>query len=385
MGASEQRGGAKAPMDICYVIASMIVGGTQTHLLQVFRFLDRQRFRPHLFVLRDGGGLIAAAEELDVPVTSFGMRGSLSHPGDLVGLIKMRQAMRRVSPDLVHTYLMRGNFYGSIAARAAGVPRVITSKRGHHDIAGTAERLGISISNRFSDVITGNAPSVLEFTRATEPTVRAPMEMIPSGIDTDKFDPSTCGDIREELGLGDRLVVGTAITWRPRKGFRMLFHAFDIVRRSYPDAALLIAGVEDWESGDSDPRSVADQLGITDSVYLLGRRSDMPAVLSTFDVFTLPSESEGMSNAVLEAMAMGKPVVATAVGGNPVVIAEGESGFLVDYPDHDALADRLLHVLGDDQLRARAGLCGRERAVGSYSARSMVRQMEALYERLRAE
>lgn len=370
-------------MDICYVIASMIVGGTQTHLLQVFRFLDRTRFRPHLFVLRDGGGLIPAAEELDVPVTTFGMRGSLRHPVDLRGLVRMRAAMRTLSPEIVHTYLMRGNFYGSVAARWAGVPGVITSKRGHHDIAGISEKVGICISNRLSDVITGNAPSVLEFTRETEPCVRAPMEMIPSGIDTDRFDPDGCGDLREELELGNRPVVGTAITWRPRKGFRMLFHAFEIVRRTHPDAVLLIAGVEDWESGDSDPKSVADTLGITDSIHLLGRRDDMPRVLATLDVFTLPSESEGMSNAVLEAMAMARPVVATAVGGNPVVIAEGTSGFLVDYPDHDALADRILRVLGDPELRRSAGSAGRERAVGMYSARSMVGQMEALYERLR--
>jgi glycosyltransferase involved in cell wall biosynthesis len=374
----------RAPVDICYVIASMIVGGTQTHLLQVFRFLDRARFRPHLFVLRDGGGLISAAEELGVTVSSFGMRGSLWHPGDLVGLMKMRRAMRKLSPAVVHTYLMRANFYGAVAARAAGVPSLVTSKRGHHDIAGMAERFGISVSNRLSDVITGNAPSVLEFTRRTEPSVAAPMEMIPSGIDTDRFDPVGCADLRDELGLGRRPVVGTAITWRPRKGFRMLFHAFDIVRRTHPDAALLIAGVEDWTSGDSDPKTVADELGITDSIYLLGRRSDMPQVLATFDVFTLPSESEGMSNAVLEAMAMAKPVVATAVGGNPVVIEEGRTGFLVEYADHEALAERLLRVLGDDGLRREAGVCGRERAVGSYSARSMVGQMEALYQRLGA-
>jgi glycosyltransferase involved in cell wall biosynthesis len=370
------------PLDIVYVIGSMIVGGTQTHLLQVFRFLDRDRFRPHLFVLRDGGGLVSQAEELDVPVRSFGMRGSLRHPRDLVGFMSMRSALKTLAPAVVHTYLMRGNFYGAIAARAAGVPRVITSKRGHHDIAGISEKLGIAASNRLSDVITGNAPSVLEFTRATEPWVRAPMEMIPSGIDTDRFDPVGCDDLREELSLGDRPVIGTAITWRPRKGFRMLFHAFDLVRRRYPDAALLIAGVENWESGDSDPRSVAEELGITDSVYLLGRRSDMPRVLNTFDVFTLPSESEGMSNAILEAMAMGVAVAATSVGGNPVVIAEGSSGFLVDYPDHDALAERLLRLLDDPRLRDSAGRSGRERAVGLYSARSMVAQMEALYGRL---
>jgi starch synthase (maltosyl-transferring) len=368
-----------APVDIVYVIASMIVGGTQTHLLQVFRFLDRRRFRPHLFVLRDGGDLVETARAFDVAVTSFGMKGSLKDPRDLLGVLRMRRALCELRPPIVHAYLMRANFYGALAARLAGVPSIITSKRGHHDIAGLSERLGIAVSNRLSSVITGNAPSVLEFTRDTEPRFSCPTAMIPSGIDTERFDPAKTTDLRVELGLGSCPLIGTAITWRPRKGFRMLFHAFEIVRRTYPDARLLIAGVEDWASADSDPRAVADELGVTRSIVLLGRRDDMPAVLSALDVFVLPSESEGMSNAVLEAMAMRKPVVATAVGGNPVVIEEGRTGYLVDYPDHEALATRILELLGDRELCRRAGEAGRERVVEHYSARSMVAQMEHLY------
>ncbi|HET9062649.1 MAG TPA: glycosyltransferase, partial [Candidatus Binatia bacterium] len=192
----------------------------------------------------------------------------------------------------------------------------------------------------------------------------------------------TAGDLRGELGLGEQLVVGTAITWRPRKGFRMLFEAFARVRAAFPLTRLLIAGVGEW---DPDPAALADELGIRDAVVLLGKRTDMPRVLGALDVFVLPSESEGMSNALLEAMAMARPCVATAVGGNPHVIGEAGNGFLVEYPDSAALAERICALLADRELGDAVGAAARERVVAAFSARSMVRQMENLYDRLLEE
>jgi glycosyltransferase involved in cell wall biosynthesis len=374
--------GHASPRDVVYVIASMITGGTQTHILQVLRFLDRTRYRPRLFCLRSRGELIPSAQALDVEVNTFGMAGTLKSPGDLLGLARITAALRRSRPAVVHGYLLRANFYGALAARAAGVPVVVTSKRGLHRPSGRAERFAVAVSNRLSDAMTGNSPAVLDFTREVEPAVKEPMQMIPSGIDTDLFDPHTAGDSRAEIGLGARPVVGTAITWRPRKGFRMLFEAFARILRAHPDARLVIAGEGEWAP---DPAVLADSLGIRDAVVLLGKRTDMPRVLGTLDVFVLPSESEGMSNALLEAMAMARPCVATAVGGNPHVIGEGGSGFLVEYPDAPALAERVNALLADGALRTRVGAAARERVMGAFSARSMVRQMESLYDRLLEE
>jgi glycosyltransferase involved in cell wall biosynthesis len=370
-----------SPRDVVYVIASMITGGTQTHLLQVLRFLDRTRFRPRLFCLRDRGDLIPHARALDVDVATFGLSGSLKSPRDLFGLARITAALRRSRPAIVHGYLLRGNFYGALAGRAAGVPVVVTSKRGLHRPTGRSERFAVAVSNRLSDAMTGNSP-VLDFTREVEPAVKEPMQMIPSGIDTDLFDPHTAGDLRGELGLGAHPVVGTAITWRPRKGFRLLLEAFARVRAAHSRARLLIAGEGEWAA---DPAALADELGIRDAVVLLGKRTDMPRVLGTLDVFVLPSESEGMSNALLEAMAMARPCVATAVGGNPHVIGEGGHGFLVEYPDSAALAERVSALLSDAGLRSRIGAAARERVISAFSARSMVRQMENLYDRLLEE
>ena len=378
---SGQRSVAGEPRDLVYVIASMITGGTQTHLLQVLRFLDRNRFRPHLFCLRDEGDLIETARALDVDVRTFAMTGSLKSPRDFVGMWKLRNAIAALEPAVVHGYLLRGNFYGAVAARLAGVRSIVTSKRGLHEPAGAAERFSVGVSNRLSRVVTGNSPAVLEFTRQIEPRVPEPMRMIPSGIDTDRFDADTVADLRSELDLGDAPVIGTAITWRPRKGFHMLFEAFAKVREAIPSAKLLLAGVDEWVG---PPAELSEELGIRDAVMLLGRRDDMPRVLKTLDAFVLPSESEGMSNAVLEAMSMRRPVVATSVGGNPYVIDEARTGFLVTYGDVSALSDRLISILNGEIDGAAVGGAARTEVEHRSSARSMVHEMEALYDEVAA-
>ncbi len=370
-----------------YVIASMITGGTQTHLLQVFRFLDRSRFQPHLFCLRDEGNLIAAVRDLDVPVQTFGMKGTLREPGDLAGLGRIVRSMRDISPAIVHAYLLRGNFFGAVAARLAAVPVVVSSRRGLHTPAGLAERFAVRVSNRLADVVTGNSPRVLEFTREVEKPVPTRMKMIPSGIDTERFDPEALAEgartrVRESLGLGDGPVVGTAFTFQPKKGFPMLFESLARLRVRVPAVRLLIAGESELTG---QPRALADDLGITEAITLLGRRDDMPEVLSALDVFLLPSRSEGMSNAILEAMAMRVPVVATAVGGAPVVIDDGLSGLLVEYGDVTAMADGAAELLLDGQRAGQMGREARERIVAAYSAPAMVAETERLYARLLEE
>ena len=141
----------------------------------------------------------------------------------------------------------------------------------------------------------------------------------------------------------------------------------------------MIAGASEMPD---EPARLAKALGLKGNVHLLGRRSDMPEVLAAMDVFVLPSESEGMSNAILEAMSMGLPVVVTAVGGAPEVIEEGVSGFLVSYPDSRAMAARVTNLLQSPQLRAEIGANARRRVVASYSAAGMVRQIENLYAKL---
>jgi glycosyltransferase involved in cell wall biosynthesis len=135
---------------------------------------------------------------------------------------------------------------------------------------------------------------------------------------------------------------------------------------------------------DEELQALVAGAGLGDRLHLLGRRSDVPEVLAAFDLFVLSSHGEGMSNAILEAMAMEKPVVATAVGGTVEVVGEGVTGYLVPARDAEALAGGIRRVL-DNRERGRAmGLRGRQVVVDRFSAKAMVRQMEALYTQLLA-
>jgi glycosyltransferase involved in cell wall biosynthesis len=192
------------------------------------------------------------------------------------------------------------------------------------------------------------------------------MTMIPSGIDVERFDPQRHDDLRAELGLGARPTFGPRSRCARARATGCCSRRSPQSARALPEAMLLVAGVDRLEG---DPAELASTLGIEPGLVLLGRRSDMPRVLKTMDVFVLPSESEGMSNAILEAMAMERPVVATAVGGNTVVIDDGASGYLVDYPDSAALADRVHRLLADPATREQIGRGARERVVDAIRRR----------------
>jgi len=365
---------------ILYTVNRMDVGGSQTHLLQVLRLLDRERFEPLLCCLTGKGALLETARATGVTVASAGL-GGLKSPTALAALGRLTRFIRRERIDVVHNYLLRANVVGTLAARAARVPLVLTSKRGCHERRGL-ELAGARLSNWLADCITTNANAVRSFVHDNEGCPLEKMVVIPSGIDTDHFAPLAAADYKTRLGVpADAPVVGVVTRLRVRKGVEEFLAAMAQVRRRHPTARAVIVGEVTL---DADLQRLVAEQGLGDHLHVLGRRADMPEVLSAFDLFVLSSHDEGMSNAILEAMAMQQPVVATDVGGTGEVIQEGVTGHLVPPRDVDALAAAIARGL-DDPARARAmGVRGRAVVVERFSARAMVRQMEALYTRLSA-
>jgi glycosyltransferase involved in cell wall biosynthesis len=363
---------------VLYTVNRMDVGGSQTHLIQVLRLLDRERFEPILCCLTGKGALLDVARATGTTVFAGGLDG-LKSPRALAALARLRGFMRRERIDVVHNYLLRANVVGTLAARAAGVPVVLTSKRGCHERKGW-EMIGARLSNRLADCVTANAEAVREFVHAHEGCPREKMVVIPSGIDTERFAPLAPGDYKARLGLpADAVVVGTLTRMRVRKGVEELLRAMTQICAVRPDVHLVVAGEVEL---DDELRALVASAGLGDRLHLLGRRSDVPEVLSAMDVFVLSSHDEGMSNAILEAMAMEKPVVATDVGGTGEVVSEGVTGHLVPARDAEALARGIERVLEDRQRGRAMGIRGREVVVDRFSARAMVRQMEALYTQL---
>jgi glycosyltransferase involved in cell wall biosynthesis len=148
------------------------------------------------------------------------------------------------------------------------------------------------------------------------------------------------------------------------------------VRARFPGTQAVIVGEVDL---DDSLRAVVVDGGLEEDLHLLGRRHDMPEVLASFDVFVLSSHDEGMSNAILEAMAMELPVVATDVGGTGEVVAEGQTGLLVPPRDPAPLAEAIAAMLAEPERRVSIGRLGRKVVEERFSAAAMVRQMEDLY------
>ena len=361
---------------IAYTIKSMVMGGSQTHLLQVFRFLDRERFAPVLYCLTGDGVLVEAVRALDVPVlapaAARGFKGV-----DLVARIAaLTQALRRAPADIVHNYLLRANLVGSISGRLARVPVVICSKRGCHERRGL-ELVSARIGNALADRVMVNADAVRDFVHANERCPRDKMVVVPSGIDTERFQPLAPQTFKARLGLSEhRRVVGIITRMRVRKGVEEFIRAMAQVRGAHPEAHGLIVGEV---ALDAETQALVHQLGLQEHLTFLGRRSDMPEVLSACDLFVLSSHDEGMSNAILEAMAMERAVVATDVGGTGEVVRHGASGLLVPPRDPQALATAIGTLLAEP-ARARAmGVLGRRIVEEGFSAVAMVRRMEQFY------
>ena len=357
------------------MIKSMVVGGSQTHLTHVLRLLDRSRFDPVLYCLSGEGALLNSVHGLDIPVIAPAARLSFKGPALVARIAALRRSLRRQRIDIVHNYLLRANLIGAVSARLAGVPVVLCSKRGCHERRGF-ELASAKIGNRLADCVTVNADAVREFVHANEGCALEKMVVIPSGVDTDRFRPLH-GDCKARLGLPqDHKIIGIVTRMRVRKGVEEFIRAMARVRETHPDTHAAIVGDVTL---DDTLQGIVRALHLENHITLLGRRSDMPHVHAAFDVFVQSSHDEGMSNAILEAMAVEKPVVATDVGGTGEVVRHGHTGLLVPAKDPDALAAGISEVLAQPARAREMGRLGRRIVVEKFSAHAMVRQMEQLY------
>jgi len=179
-------------------------------------------------------------------------------------------------------------------------------------------------------------------------------------------------ETRREIGVPDRaLVVGVSAGLAPVKGHRYLLDAFPAVLRSVPEARVMLAGDGPCRK---ELQRQAEELGISDRVTFLGHRDDIDRVVEAYDVIALPSLSESMPFSLLEGMARGKPVVASAVGGIPELVEDGRTGYLVPPGDSHALARALVRVLSDQRTTVRMGQAARERVQEYFSLERMVRE-----------
>jgi glycosyltransferase involved in cell wall biosynthesis len=200
------------------------------------------------------------------------------------------------------------------------------------------------------------------------------------GIDLDRVDAAPPAKLHEELWLPHHApVVGNVAALVPHKGHRHLIEAAAAVVRQVPDTRFVIAGDGDLRQGLE--RQIREH-HLEKHVLLAGFRPDVLSLHKAFDVFVMSSVTEGLGTSLLDAMACGKPIVATSTGGIPEVVIDGQTGILVPPRDHDAMAAAIVKLLKDPQLRARMGAAGLHRVRQKFSADRMVKDTLRVYQRV---
>jgi glycosyltransferase involved in cell wall biosynthesis len=355
------------------------LGGGQTALLLLAENLDRSRFE----VVISSGGDGPLAEEARqkgiayVPV-SLGKQLSLRPLREIAGVLKEKKI------DILHTHGGIAGLYGRSAARRARTPAVVHTLHGIHYLHYRnpfLRRLYVLLERRYSrstDRLILVCQSDLRQARTHRLAPEEKMTVILNG--TEVRPGLGADDIsrrRIELGwLPDRPVIGTVARLHRQKGVVNLLRAAPKILNVFPEVRIAVVG--DGPQGGSLRRE-AQRLGLEGHLFFLGERKDAASVMALFDVFVLPSLWEGLPFVLVEAAALGKPIVATAVDGVPEILEDGKTGLLVPPKDPSALADAVIRLLKDKEEARRLGAMARTLVPPRFPLRRMIDQTQNLY------
>lgn len=319
------------------------------------------------------GWLQAECERLGVRTIVIPIAGVLG----LQWFLGYWELIRRERVALIHAHEFSAIVCGWMLAKMAGVPLVATVHGKNYFWEKWRRRVAYRIVSRYGSLVAVSADLkrfICEKVGVAEERVRVIYNGVAAAQPVAYEETQTC---KAELAIVGRYpVLGVVGSLYPVKGHRFLISAMPEIIRRWPGAVLLVIGRGELEAS---LKAQAEQLGIGENIHFLGMRQDVPRLLSVLDAFVLPSLSEGLSLALLEAMASGKPVVATAVGGNPELVERGQTGFLAQPQDPGDLVSKLVELLKDAALMQEFSWQGAERVCRFFSIGQMTDQYSALY------
>ncbi len=357
---------------VFHLITELDAGGAQSVLLSLLQH-GSSRFTHRVACLYNGDKLMAQRiRALGVPVTD--VRLTALWRAD--AFFRLALLLRRERPFILHGWMFHGNLLARLAGWAAGVPHVITHRH-NTEIGGMRRERLKRLTRRLDERVI----AICELARQNEieRTAVSPDKVmtIYNGIDLAPFQQAADTAVRREFGIPDDApLLGVVGRLHPQKGHTHLLAAFPAIRQAHPAARLLVVG----DGALLMPfMALVEAMGMADSVILTGTRADVPEILAALDLFVLPSLWEGLPIVLLEAMAAGLPVAATAVGGTPELVVDGETGLLVPPADPGALATAVNRLLDDPAAARRMGQAGQERVSRHFTVRRMADQIESLY------
>jgi glycosyltransferase involved in cell wall biosynthesis len=373
------------PVHILYLIDVLWgLGGAEGVLLRIPKLLPKDRYRSTIgtFRLRPESPVF---DQLPCPIREFPVNRVFGM-GALRTALNLRQFIRSERVQIVHTFFESADLLGGLVAKLSGVPVVISSRRDMGILRSTRHRIAYRLMSPIFSQVQAVSGAVRQETIRADRINPDKVVTIANGIEIEKLaaahgSPAWRHSLRLEGAAPLIVSVGHI---RRVKGFDVLLRAAAEVCQVYPQATFLIVGSVQEPDCHSHLLDLVSQLHLEHNVRFLGKMEseDVWSLLKLCDVFCQPSRSEGMSNALLEAMACGLPCVATAVGGTPEVLEDGRTGYIVPSQDHHAAATRMLALLGDPQRARSMGSLARLVVEERFSAQSMIRNMVGMYDQL---
>jgi len=352
------------------------VGGTETHILELASRLDRSKFDVTVCSLKSGGCLVEELRQRGIRVVCLDGAGKF----DPRVLFRLWKLLREERPDVLQSFLFWANVSARVLGRLSKAVRIVCSYHDEIVSEGRFVRLIDRCTFRWSHAVVCCSDAVRRSVSTCLGASAARQTIIPFGVDAGLFAGSDVAK-REELGLRDRgAIVGTVCRLvEPKKGLSVLLKAMAVLKDGGNDRGCQLLLVGEGPARES-LELLTRQLGLSSCTVFAGRRRDIPRILPLLDLFVLPSLYEGFGIAILEAMAAGKPVVATTVGGIPEFVVHGETGLLVEPGNATALAGAMGSLLQDTERAKGMGLRGRARVLDGFQMSTVVRQHEQVYE-----
>ena len=376
-------------MKIAFIISGLSTGGAETMLHKLMQYIDLSRFDLCVVSLTTKGEIGPHIEAMGIPVHALGMKPGMPNPIKFMRLVRLLLFFR---PDVVQTWMYHADLLGGLAARVAGYQHVVWGLRNSNLDAKLTKRSTLLVVKISSFISTWVPKKILTCsTRAakvhTAVGYRADkMYMIPNGFDLSRFRPDTLArdDVRAELGLAPGTpTVGLVARDDPQKNHSGFIEAAALVHVALPQVHFVLVGTG-IDRNNEALTALIKEASLTDYIHLLGRRDDIPRLMTSFDLLVSSSFGEAFPNVLGEAMACGVPCVVTDVGDSAEIV--GNTGRVVASGDMNGLAQHIVELLRwpTDQ-RIQLGIKARQRVRDNYEIGDIAQRYEDFYVQMKGD
>jgi glycosyltransferase involved in cell wall biosynthesis len=374
---------SERPVAVLLLAQHLGQGGSERQLAEIAKGLNPARFTVHVGCFRPDGFHSTELSRQGIPILHLPVY-SFRSIAAITGAWQLGRYLRRHRIRLVHSFDTPMNCFAAPVARVFGTPVVLSSQRASRLLSSRWEQLVLRFTDRLVDAVVVNCEAMRRHMMEDEGVQPEQLRLCYNGLDTGRFQPLPRQ--RPPVLAGASLVIGVVCALRPEKGLPTLLEALSKVVSGSASAQrsglrLVVVG-----SGAmlETLQEMSNRFGLQDRCHFEPSTADVALWLRAIDIFVLPSLSEALSNALMEAMACGCAVVASQVGGNPELVSDGTTGLLFEAGNASELADRLEHLIFEEDLRIRLGLAASTSVRERFSLEASVRRMEEIYRELLA-